>query len=80
MPCQVPPIASLTNNQTLITQDQLTTYAAGDIASQLGIALIVGDSIIPLAPFIWAATAVAIAIEEVVNLFGGGRPDRKSVV
>ncbi len=70
MACQVPPVSQLTNTQQLITPAQLAQSAAADIAYQLGIALTVGDTIIPLAPFIWAA----LAIEEILGLFGGGRP------
>ena len=70
MACQVPPISQLTNNQQFITTAELAQSAAADIAYQLGIALTVGDTIIPLAPFIWAA----LAIEEILGLFGGGRP------
>ena len=74
MACQVPPVAQLTNNEQLINVSQLAQSAAADIAQELGIALTVGDTVIPLAPFIWAA----VAIQEIIGLFGGGRPkDRR---
>ncbi|MGA8295913.1 MAG: hypothetical protein WB770_02600 [Acidimicrobiales bacterium] len=70
MACQVPPVSQLTNNTQFITTAELAQEAAADLAYELGIALTVGDTIIPLAPFIWAA----VAIQEILGLFGGGRP------
>lgn len=70
MPCQLPPLEKLTNSQTLLNPSQLGQEVAATIAYQLGIALVVGETIIPLAPFIWAA----LGIEEILGLFGGGRP------
>lgn len=70
MACQVPDLKTLTDTQSFISVSQLAQSAAADIAYQLGIALVVGETIVPLAPFIWAA----LAIEEIVGLFGGGRP------
>ena len=74
MACQLPPLDQVSWDQKLITTTELVTYAAGDIATQLGIGLIIGGEITPLAPFIWGATVAALAIEEILNLFGGGRP------
>lgn len=74
--CTPPDISKVTNTQSLISLQTLEQTAIETIAEQLGIALTIGDSIIPLAPFIW----LAFTIEDLVQAFGGGRPKDQDTV
>ena len=81
MACQVPPLDKLTNGSPVnLSISQLATQAAGagaaELATALNIAIIVDVELAPtpIAPFIWAATAIALGVEEFISLFGGGRP------
>ena len=89
MACTLPPLDQLTNSQQFITQSELLTLAAGtgaaELSTALGIALIIDVELTPtpLAPFVWAATAIAVAVQEILGLFSGGRPkdqDTNSVI
>ena len=70
MACKLPPLDKLTNNQSFITAQQLESAAVSEIASQLGLMRLGAEAFGPLAPFIWAGTA----IYDIVSMFGGGRP------
>ena len=89
MACTLPPLDQLTNSQQFITQSELLTLAAGigaaELSTALGIALIIDVELTPtpIAPFVWAATAIAVAVQEILGLFSGGRPkdqDTNSVI
>ena len=64
-------MATLTNIQTVVTSEQLEQLAITDLVYELGIALFLDPEItLPVWPFV----ALGFAIDEIINLFGGGKP------